>query len=149
MPDDFCPTGNWQEVLQEFIDIVLSNGTINVPGLGDVTPAKIQEIETEIQNLQNQVDALSEAIVYTGSWTGVAAGDQTFAVVFPSAFSSTSYAISLVPEIPAAGISNTTPIIGIVAGTKAATGFTISIQNNGSSTDTILTIHWSAILQVS
>jgi hypothetical protein len=58
VPDDFCPTGNWQEVLQQFIDIVLSNGTINVPGLGDVTPAQIQTINAELASQQNQINAL-------------------------------------------------------------------------------------------
>lgn len=151
VPDDFCPTGNWQEVLQEFIDIVLSNGTINVPGLGDVTPAKIEEIETELQNIQNQVDALNEAIVYTGSWTGIPAGSglQTFAVVFPAPLASLDYGISLVGEFPVAGLSNTTPLIGIVAGSKSLSGFTIGIEDNGASPHTILTIHWSAMAQVS
>ena len=32
VPDDFCPTGNWQNVFQVFIQHVLSNGTILVPG---------------------------------------------------------------------------------------------------------------------
>jgi hypothetical protein len=58
VPQDFCPSGNWTEVLQAFIDEVLSNGTIDVPGLGDVSPAEIQNINDDITDLQNQIDAL-------------------------------------------------------------------------------------------
>lgn len=150
VPDDFCPTGNWTEVLQAFIDEVLANGTINVPGLGDVTPSEIQNINTELTNLQNQVNALNETIIYTGSWTGISSGTglQTFAVVFPTPFASLDYGISLVGEFPVAGLSNTAPLIGIVAGSKSLSGFTIGIEDNGASPHTIITIHWSAISAV-
>lgn len=148
VPDDFCPTGNWTEIFQQFIDIVLANGTIDVPGLGNVTPGEIESINEQLDDLKNQIDALEETTLYTGTWTGIASGDQTFAVVFSTGFSDTNYAISLTPEIPTAGISNTAPIIGILAATKSPSGFTISIQNNGAGTDTIATIHWSAIRSV-
>jgi hypothetical protein len=58
VPDDFCPSGNWTQVLQAFIDEVLINGAINVPGLGNVTPAEITDINNELLSLQNQIDAL-------------------------------------------------------------------------------------------
>ena len=57
VPDDFCPTGNWQNVFQEFIDSVLVNGTINVPGLGDVTPQQITQINQTLADQQNQISA--------------------------------------------------------------------------------------------
>ena len=83
VPDDFCPTGNWSEVLQQFIDAVLSNGTINVPGLGDVTPEEIQTINAELQDLQNQIDAISGgAIIREGTLTGIGTGDNTYPVIF-------------------------------------------------------------------
>jgi hypothetical protein len=151
VPDDFCPTGNWTEIFQQFIDIVLANGTIDIPGLGDVTPAEIENINTELTNLQNQVDALEETTLYTGTWTPVSSGDQTFSVVFPTAFPDSDYAISLTPEIPIAGISDSNApaiVIGIEAGSKTASGFKISIQNNQALTNTIATIHWSAIRSI-
>jgi outer membrane murein-binding lipoprotein Lpp len=179
VPDDFCPTGNWQEVLQQFIDIVLSNGTINVPGLGDVTPAQIQTINAELASQQNQinaldtrvdtldtqvttlntqvttlntqvttldtrVDALEELKIQRGNITGVADNDSTQAVTLPTAFPSANYNVLLTPIIPGGGIGANAPIIGIQSGTKTASGFTISIQNNGTAPN-IDVIEWMAI----
>jgi hypothetical protein len=158
VPDDFCPTGNWQEVLQQFIDIVLSNGTINVPGLGDVTPAQIQTINAELASQQNQIDALDSDItaldtrvdaleelkIQRGQITGVADNDSTQAVTLSPAFPSSDYNILLTPIIPGGGIGANAPIIGIQSGTKTASGFTISIQNNGTAPN-IDVIEWMAI----
>jgi hypothetical protein len=158
VPDDFCPTGNWQEVLQQFIDIVLSNGTINVPGLGDVTPAQIQTINAELASQQNQIDALDSDItaldtrvdaleelkIQRGNITGVADDDSTQAVTLSTAFPSANYNVLLTPIIPGGGIGANAPIIGIQAGTQTASGFTISIQNNGTAPN-IDVIDWMAI----
>jgi hypothetical protein len=151
VPDDFCPTGNWQEVLQQFIDIVLSNGTINVPGLGDVTPAQIQTINAELTSQQNQIDALDTRVdtleelkIQRGNITGVADNDSTQAVTLSTAFPSANYNVLLTPIIPGGGIGANAPIIGIQAGTKTASGFTISIQNNGTAPN-IDVIEWMAI----
>jgi hypothetical protein len=146
VPDDFCPTGNWTEILQTFIDEVLSNGTINVPGLGDVTPQQIQTINDELNSLQNQVDAIVNPIIYNGTATGfTSAGDSTVAVTFPSALPSTSYTISLTPIIPAGGLATAAPIIGILAASKAVGGFTISLQNNGTTPNFISDVEWGVI----
>jgi hypothetical protein len=92
VPDDFCPSGNWTGVFQQFIETVLSNGTIDVPGLGDVTPAQIQTINGELGSLQNEVDALDTRVdaleddlvrVRTGV-AGIPAGDSTEAISFSS-----------------------------------------------------------------
>jgi hypothetical protein len=151
VPDDFCPTGNWQEVLQQFIDIVLSNGTINVPGLGDVTPAQIQTINAELTSQQNQIDALDTRVdtleelkIQRGNITGVADNDSTQAVTLSTAFPSANYNVLLTPIIPGGGIGANAPIIGIQAGTQTASGFTISIQNNGTAPN-IDIIDWMAI----
>jgi hypothetical protein len=151
VPDDFCPTGNWQEVLQQFIDIVLSNGTINVPGLGDVTPAQIQTINAELASQQNQIDALDTRVdtleelkIQRGNITGVADNDSTQAVTLSTAFPSANYNVLLTPIIPGGGIGANAPIIGIQAGTQTASGFTISIQNNGTAPN-IDVIDWMAI----
>lgn len=62
VPDDFCPVGNWSEILQQFIDTVLSNGTINVPGLGDVNPEEITELQSEVTAQGLQITANSTNI---------------------------------------------------------------------------------------
>ena len=146
VPDDFCPTGNWTEILQTFIDEVLSNGTINVPGLGDVTPAQIQTINDELNSLQNQVDSIADLVVLTGTATGfTSATDSTVAVTFLNPLPSINYFISLVPIIPVGGIGSAAPIIGILESTKSVGGFTISLQNNGTTPNFIDEVEWSVV----
>lgn len=146
VPDDFCPAGNWTDVLQQFIDEVLSNGTINVPGLGDVTPTEIATINAQLVSLQNQIDAIPDAIYYRGTATGfTSAADSTVAVTFTSALPSTNYFISLTPIIPAVGIGAAAPIIGILAASKAVGGFTISLQNNGTTPNFISDVEWGVV----
>jgi hypothetical protein len=154
VPDDFCPTGNWQNVFQTFIDEVLSNGTILVPGLGDVTPAQIATINGQLQTQQNEidsldtrVDALEELKIQRGVVTGVGSGDQIESVTFSPAFTNSNYSVALTPIIPSAagGIGTNSPIIGIRQGTKSSAGFSISIQNNGTGTEQITSIEWMAI----
>lgn len=155
VPDDFCPSGNWTEVFQAFVDEVLVNGTINVPGLGDVTPEQITSINVQLQSQQNQIDTLDGRVdtlenrlddlkFRRGQVTGVADNDSTQSVTFSSALPSTSYSVALTPVIPGGGIGVNAPIIGILNGSKTVTGFTISIQNNGTSPN-IDIIEWVAI----
>ena len=146
VPDDFCPTGNWQNVFQAFIDEVLSNGTINVPGLGDVTPAQITAINTELQSQQNQIDALDTRVdalegdlvrVRTGT-AGIPAGDSTEAISF-SSLPSANYGVSIQPVGTA-----TSAAAGkyILATGQTTTGFTIRINDNPS---TVTALRWTAI----
>ena len=117
-----------------------------MPGLGDVNPQKIEEIETEIADLQNQVDAITNPTIYSGTATGfTSAADSTVAVTFPSALPNTNYTISLTPIIPAAGIATAAPIIGILASSKAVGGFTISLQNNGTTPNFIDSVEWGVV----
>ena len=146
VPDDFCPTGNWQNVFQSFIDEVLSNGTINVPGLGDVTPTQITAINTELQSQQNQIDALDTRVdalegdlvrVRTGT-AGIPAGDSTEAISF-SSLPSVNYGVSIQPVGTA-----TSAVAGkyILATGQTTTGFTIRINDNPS---TVTALRWTAI----
>ena len=147
VPDDFCPSGNWTEVFQQFIETVLSNGTINVPGLGDVTPAQIQTINGEIGSLQNQVDALDtrvdalEAATVVTLRTGtiaVAAGNSSLNVTF-AALPGTGYGVSIQPVGTA-----TTVAAGkyILQAGQTTTGFTILVNDNPA---TVTTLRWTAI----
>jgi hypothetical protein len=158
VPIDFCPTGNWSEILQEFIDVVLVNGTINVPGLGDVTPEQIAQINETLADQQNQIDALeAEGValdaridalenvkIQRGTITGVADNDSEQIVTLSPALSTTSYSVMLTPVIPTGGIGTNAPIIGIKSGSKTITDFIISIQSNGT-TPNIDEIEWLVI----
>jgi len=102
VPDDFCPTGNWSEVFQQFIDTVIANGTINVPGLGDVTPSEItainNQLETqslEINALETRIEALEPPVkIRYGVITGIPTDDSIQTVSFAD-LPSTNYEISL------------------------------------------------------
>lgn len=146
VPDDFCPTGNWQNVFQVFIDEVLSNGTILVPGLGDVTPAEIANINEDIQNLQNQVDALDTIQIRRGVLTAIGSGDSTKPVTFDTDMPDNDYTVSLTAVLPSSPITAASPNIFLLNGTKAINGFTVAIENNGTSPATTITsIEWLAI----
>lgn len=158
VPIDFCPTGNWSEILQEFINVVLVNGTINVPGLGDVTPEQIAQIEEDLADQQNQIDALeAEDIaidarldvleanpvvkVRYGTITGVVTGDSVRTVTF-AALPSTTYGVSITPICDATIGAAATPLFALVGSSQTATGFSIRIENNISQ---ITSIDWMAI----
>ena len=151
VPDDFCPTGNWSEVLQQFIDIVLANGTINVPGLGDVTPAEITAINNELSSQQLEVNALDLRVdalelnpvvkVRYGTITGVPAADSVQTVTF-AALPDANYGVSIIPECGATIAANPTPLFALNTGSKTTTGFSIRVENNISQ---ITSIAWMAV----
>ena len=152
VPDDFCPTGNWQAVLQAFIDDVLSNGTINVPGLGDVTPAQIATLSQQVAVLTDQVVDIETDVAALklnpvvnaryGTVTGIGAGDTlTIGIAFSSQLPSANYGVSLTP-IYSSGTPATTPLFTLVTGTKTTSGFTIRVDNNISS---ITSLDWMAV----
>lgn len=158
VPIDFCPTGNWSEILQEFIDVVLVNGTINVPGLGDVTPEQITQIQEDLADQQNQIDALEaqdiaidlriDALeanpvvkVRYGTITTVVTGDSIRTVSF-AALPSTTYGVSITPICNATIGASATPLFALVDASKTTTGFSIRIENNISQ---ITSIDWMAI----
>lgn len=148
VPDDFCPTGNWSEVLQQFIDTTLANGTINVPGLGDVTPAEITDINNQLSSQQLQIDALDTRVdavearptitVRTGTVL-VAAGNSSINVTF-TALPGADYGVSIVPI----GTSTSRATMGsyVLQAGQTTTGFTILVEDNPA---TVTSLRWTAI----
>jgi hypothetical protein len=151
VPDDFCPSGNWTEVFQAFVDEVLVNGTINVPGLGDVTPAQITLINDQLQSQQNQITALDTRVdnlenkptitVRSGTITGVPTADSVQTVTFASLPSAT-YGVSITPICGASIGASATPLFSLNSGSKTTTGFSIRVENNISQ---ITSIDWMAV----
>jgi hypothetical protein len=154
VPDDFCPTGNWQNVFQVFIGEVLSNGTILVPGLGDVTPSQIAQINEDLADQQTQISALDTRVdtlettvaaiptvkVRYDTLTGIAAGDTTsIGITFSSPLPSAVYGISLTPIYGSANPAST-PLFTIIS--QNASGFTIRIDNN---IPEITSLNWMAV----
>ena len=157
VPDDFCPTGNWQNVFQIFIDEVLANGTINVPGLGDVTPQQVAQINedladqqtqisantTNITNLTTQVNAIPVVNVRRGVVTGVPSvpADSIQTVSF-AALPNVNYAVSITPVCAGSIGTSATPLFSLNDASKTTTGFSIRVENNISN---ITSIEWMAI----
>ena len=155
VPDDFCPAGNWQNVFQVFIDEVLSNGTINVPGLGDVTPQQIAQINEDLADQQTQITALDTRVdtlettvaaiptvkVKYGTVTGVPTGDSIQTVSF-AALPAATYGVSITPICNATILVQPTPLFSLVAGSKTTTGFSIRIENNIAE---ITSVDWMAV----
>lgn len=146
VPDDFCPTGNWTEVFQQFVDTVLSNGTINVPGLGNVTPAQIQQINDYLLNLQNQIDSITgvnQTQIRQGVVTPLSTGDSIVPVVFTTPMSNNTYSVAFTPRIPA-NTASALPTFLIQTGSKTISGFSVVVENNGSPA-VITELEWLAI----
>jgi len=155
VPIDFCPTGNWSEILQEFIDVVLVNGTINVPGLGDVTPEEIAQIQEDLADQQNQITANTTNIaslttqvnaipvvkVRYGTITSVVIGDSVRTVTF-AALPSATYGVSITPICDATIGAAATPLFALVDASQTTTGFSIRIENNISQ---ITSVDWMAV----
>lgn len=150
VPDDFCPTGNWQNVFQIFIDEVLANGTINVPGLGDVTPQQVAQINEDLADQQTQITALDTRVdalelnptikVRYGVYSPIAPDDTlSIGITFSSPLPSAVYGISLTP-IYATGTPLTTPLYTIVSQNTA--GFTFRVDNNIAQ---ITSLNWMAV----
>jgi hypothetical protein len=155
VPDDFCPTGNWQNVFQVFIDEVLTNGTINVPGLGDVTPAQVAQINEDLADQQSQISALDTRVdtlettiatipvvnVRRGVVTGVPTIDSIQTVSF-AALPNVNYAVSITPVCAGTIGTSATPLFSLNDGSKTTTGFSIRVENNISN---ITSIEWMAV----
>jgi hypothetical protein len=62
VPDDFCPAGDWRAIFQTFIDVVLTNGTVDIPDLSDISPEAIAQIQTDVSNLQLDVIGINANI---------------------------------------------------------------------------------------
>ena len=141
VPDDFCPVGNWTQVFQQFSDVVLASGTVNIPGLADVTPEQIQSINDYLLNLQNQIDVLATTQVRQGVINGLVAGDQTVTISFATAMPSDNYTVCFTPQANAGGAAQA-PIFAIQTGSQTITGFTVFIDNNVA---TVTNVEWVAI----
>ena len=140
VPDDFCPTGSWTQILQVFIDEVLANGTINVPGLGDVTPQEIQDINDQLTVLQNQIDALSQVQIKRGS-VSIGVGDSIVPVTFGSPFLDSQYSVAFTPLI-ALNTASALPTFLLQTGSKTSSSFSIVVENNIAE---ITVVEWIAI----
>lgn len=160
VPDDFCPSGDWRNIFQTFIDTVLANGTVNIPDLSDLSPEAIVQLTTDVGNLQTEVNAIQAEIVtienniisIQGSITAlqarplitvrtglitVAAGNSTLNVTF-AALPSATYGISITPVGTATSVAAGKYILQTG---QTTTGFTILVNDNPA---TVTQLQWTA-----
>jgi uncharacterized protein YlxW (UPF0749 family) len=154
VPDDFCPSGDWRNIFQTFVDTVLANGTVNIPDLSDISPAAIVQLQTDVTNLQTDVSTLQGDVINLQTdvtalqsrpivtiRTGiiaVAAGNSTINITF-AAVPSAGYGVVITPVGTATAVAAGKYILQTG---QTSTGFTILVNDNPA---TVTEIRWTVI----
>lgn len=123
----FCPKGDWAAVLNQYQQKYLNQAVINIPGLGDVTPAQIAAINATLISLQNQIDAIT-LDVRSGN-VPITTGDNNVPIVFATPMPSADYDIVIEFIDTTGSFTGASPGWAVVGGTKLATGITIRTYN--------------------
>jgi len=133
VPANYCPEGRWSDIFNSFIQLYLNNGTVNIPGLNQVTPAQIATIQQNILNLQNEYNALA-INTRTGSITSPATGFQTQTVTFTTPMPNNTYTINVVFVNDGTATTAPASFWSLVAGSKTTTGFSFvtNLAANGN-----------------
>lgn len=137
IPATECPKGTLTEIINYFFQTYLAQATINIPGLGDVTPEQIQQIQDELINLANKIDAI-QSNVRSGT-SPLTTGDTDVQITFSQAMPSPDYDIH-VELIDAAGTGATATSWAVVGGTKTTTGMKIRFYDVHAA---ITSFNWS------
>lgn len=128
VPVGFCPTGNWQQIFQQFVDLVLKNATLSIPGIGDVTAEQIQEINSTLTSLQNQINA--NVLYYrSGEVTLDSATDKSYIVAFTEPMPNNLYGISLSFGYNGTPAGTPEPVAAVINGEIYTTGFGLRVEN--------------------
>jgi hypothetical protein len=145
VPDDFCPAGDWRTIFQTFIDVVLTNGTVDIPDLSDISPEAIAQLQTDISNLQSEVETIQDDIieltarpiitVRTGI-IAVATGSSTLNISFAD-IPSNEYGVSITPVGTATTVASGKYILQTG---QTTTGFTILVNDNPA---TVTQLRWT------
>ena len=139
VPNNYCPEGKWSDIFNSFIQLYLNNGTVNIPGLGQVTPAQIATINQNIQNLQNEYNALA-VNVQQGTQTVAGSSSTYYTITFGTPMPNTNYAVIVEPQTSTtSGIANNWSW-AIIASSKTTTQFQIYFYNPTSS---ITVFNWT------
>ena len=137
IPASECPKGDLVTVLNYIFQKYLGQAVINIPGLGDVTPAEIANLQAEDISLQSQIDAINGATRFGSG--AVAAGDTTVAIAFAPNMPTSSYSVNIELN-DTAGVATHAVGWAIVTGTKTSSGISIRFLDIPAS---ITTFNWS------
>lgn len=132
VPAGFCPTGNWEQIFQQFIDICLKNATLSVPGIGLVTPEEIVSINEQLTSQQNQITA--NKLLFRQGEFDLDNGNDDYTVTFDSTqpMPNSDYAINLTLVTSAAAMPDPETIISYRNGTITVLGFGVNVANGVS-----------------
>jgi len=141
IPANWCPSGSWADVFNNYQTLFLNNSTVNIPGLGLVTPDQIATINQNIQNLQNEYNALAVNVRSGTQSVGSGPGSFTYTISFSSSMPNNTYSIIIEPQTSSTSASANWSW-AIISGTKTTTGFQVLFYN-GTST-AITGFNWTA-----
>jgi len=130
IPNNWCPEGSWSDIFNSFVQLYLNNSTINIPGLGQVTPQQIATINQNIQNLQNEYNALA-VNVRTGT-VNLTGASVIYPISFSSAMPNASYQIIIEPISASESTPTNNWSWAVVTGSKATNGMSILFNNQTS-----------------
>jgi hypothetical protein len=137
IPDTVCFQGTNTQILNQAFQQYLANATINIPGLGDVTPAEIAQINATLIQLQNEIDALP--VENRSGTQAIATGDNNYTITFGTNMPNANYSVGV--EFVATVGNATTSFGWSLVGGKNASGFTVRCYDIPSD---IASFNWSA-----
>ncbi len=121
IPDDVCFKGTTTQILNQFIQLYLNTATINIAGLGEVTPAQIALINATLIVLQNEIDALP--VENRSGSQAIAVGDNNYTITFGTNMPNANYDVTLA-FVATAGVGTAAVSWSLVGGLNAS-GFTV------------------------
>ncbi len=121
IPSTVCFTGSTTDILNQFSQQYLNNATINIAGLGEVTPAQIALINATLILLQNEIDALP--VENRSGSQAIATGDNNYTISFATNMPNANYEVNVTFV---ATVGNATAAFSYsLVGTPNASGFTV------------------------
>lgn len=139
VPASFCPTGTWGEMINQTFQIYLVQTLVSLPGIQDLNPATIAEIQAQIAVMQNQIALLQK---YSRNGEGsLNNGDSTVPVTFSTPASDNLYNVTILP-ISDSGAETDPFSWAILANSKTTAGFSVRFVDIPS---TVQAFYWSII----
>jgi hypothetical protein len=141
IPASYCPTGTTGEVFNNLFQIWVPQILVNLPGIEDLNPATIAEIQAQIAIMQNQIALLQK---YSRNGEGLLNnGDSTVPVTFATPVSDNLYNVTILP-ISDSGAETDPFSWAILANSKTTAGFSVRFVDIPS---TVQAFYWSILQQ--